>query len=249
MKLSTLFYFLCGAVAGSFINVCIARLPRERSVVYPPSACDLCGYRLGLWDLLPVLSYLLLGGRCRYCGGAISLQVLWVEVITGTLFVWASRYSPFGWQLLLLWCFLGCLVLETFVDLREMIILDEALIVLFATGLCYAAFYHPLGLETLGGTLTGAAVLGTIHFLSNGGIGWGDVKFVTALGPWLGVSGMAVCLAGAFLLAGAAGFLLWLTGRVTGQSRIPFGPFLAVGAGLGFFYAPELLADYWSLFI
>ena len=130
-----------------------------------------------------------------------------------------------------------------------MIILDEALIVLFATGLCYAAFYHPLGLETLGGTLTGAAVLGTIHFLSNGGIGWGDVKFVTALGPWLGVSGMAVCLAGAFLLAGAAGFLLWLTGRVTGQSRIPFGPFLAVGAGLGFFYAPELLADYWSLFI
>ena len=249
MKFVALFYFFCGATAGSFINVCITRLPRERSLVYPPSVCDLCGHRLGLGDLFPIVSYLLLQGRCRYCGGAIPLQMLWVELVTGALFVWAGRYCPFGGQLLLLWCFLACLVLETFVDLREMIILDEALFMLFAAGLCYAVCYHPLGLQTLGATVTGAAVLGALRFFSGGGIGWGDVKFVTALGPWMDIPEMVVCLAGAFVLAGATGLVLWLSGRVTRRSRIPFAPFLSLGAVIAFFCAPAVLSAYWSLFI
>ena len=111
-----LFALLLGLAVGSFLNVVVHRLPRGESVAYPPSRCPQCGHRLGPWDLVPVLSYLALKGRCRYCARPISPRYPLVEALTGGLFLLASLFYPPGVEALLVFLFLAFLVALAFID-------------------------------------------------------------------------------------------------------------------------------------
>lgn len=126
-------YFVIGIVIGSFLNVCIYRLLLGKSVISPPSACGSCGHRLGALDMIPVLSYFLLRGRCRYCNAAYSARYMLVELLTGILFALCGLYYLPGLKIILVFFFVACLIVQAFIDLDHQILLDEILMLMLPT--------------------------------------------------------------------------------------------------------------------
>ncbi|HIU64360.1 MAG TPA: prepilin peptidase [Candidatus Avacidaminococcus intestinavium] len=249
MSLLFISYFILGLVTGSFLNVCIYRLPLGKSVINPPSSCGSCGHRLSPLDMIPVLSYFLLRGRCRYCGATYSMRYAGVELLTGLLFMVTGLYFLPGTPLTLAFIFVAALVTITFIDLDHQIIPDEIVVLLIISGLAYLYARQTSYLEAAYGALFAGGMMFAIYILSRGGMGAGDVKLSFALGLWLGFQGSIVFLLLAFILGGVIGIFLLATGLKTRKDPIPFGPFLCLGALLSFLYAPYIIYYYWSIFI
>ena len=244
-----LLYFVLGACIGSFLNVCIYRIPAEMSVVSPPSRCGSCGHRLGPLDMIPILSYFLLRGHCRYCGESYSCRYAMVELLTGLLFVSCGMcYLP-GVTLVLAWVFVSCLVIQTFVDWDHQIILDVVLLFMIPFGMAYAWFGLHDWMDAAFGFALGGGLMGLIYLLSRGGMGLGDVKLAAVMGLWLGLQGTIVALFLAFLVGGVVGVLLLVTGVKSRKDAIPFGPYLCLGAYVALLFGSRLVFWYWSLFI
>lgn len=254
---------LLGLCVGSFVNVLIFRLPRGRSVVAPRSHCFCCGTELAARDLIPVLSYLLSGRRCRYCGVALSSQYAWVEAICGLLYaalVW--RWGP-GLSTVVMLIAVAALVAAFGTDVRQKIIpseLNAAILIaglggsLLAAGIRRlspdaAALIGPAYLPTpgasLAGVIVGYLVFETIvrvgrRLFGQEAMGGGDVLLAAALGSLLGPWRRF----GAFFLIGivsgaVVGVLLIATGRLSRRDPMPFGPFLVLAA-LAIFLFPTL---------
>jgi leader peptidase (prepilin peptidase)/N-methyltransferase len=242
--------FVFGLCIGSFLNVCIYRLPAARSIVSPPSACLRCGYRLRFYDNIPVLSWLWLRGKCRSCKAPISVRYPLVELLTGLLA--AASVLRFGLQpaALAVFAFLAVLVVVAFIDLDHQIIPDvltlPGILLFFFAGLALPEV--PRG-EALIGALASPGALylvGEYFYFFRGveGLGGGDVKLISMIGALLGWPGVVVTI----FLASAAGTLAGLaimirTGKGT-KLAVPFGPFLAVGAAVHVFFGAELIAWY-----
>jgi leader peptidase (prepilin peptidase)/N-methyltransferase len=223
--------FLFGLVVGSFLNVCIWRLPREESIVRPGSHCPACGAALGARDLVPVLSWLVLRGKCRFCGAKISPRYPAVELLTGALFVWCFLRFGLSSQLAPALIFSAFLVAITFIDLDHQIILDGMLALLATAGLGLGLWLGQLGfVDMLTGAGVGGGLLLALAVISGGGMGGGDVKFAAALGFWLGWPGILLCLLISFVAGGVISLLLLLTKLRGRKDFIPFGPFIAIGA-------------------
>ncbi len=249
-----LFLGLVGMVVGSFLNVVIDRLPRGESLLFPSSRCEACGRGLSTRDLLPVLSYVLLRGKCRFCGVPISWRLPLVELLTGGLFAFlAWRLGP-GLELFSALVYVALFVPIFFIDLREGIIPD----VIVFPGMALA-----LGLALLGGRAIPALVGGgvgfglflAIYLLARGGMGPGDVKLAGLVGlinGWplrTGDFGSSVLVA--FLLAFVSGGLVasvFLALRLKGRKApIPFGPFLVGGSFVALLWGQGLLDLYLGL--
>ena len=145
--------------------------------------------------------------------------------------------------------FIFGLLVETFIDLRQQIILDEVLFLLLLAGLVYAGISGGVWQKSLSGALAGSVLLGLVYVFSKGGMGFGDVKFAAVLGIWTGFPGIFVTLYLAFFIGGAAALLLCVMHKADMKSRIPFGPCLSAGAVMSFFYSSRILDWYWSLFL
>ena len=249
MYLLFLSYFVIGLVVGSFLNVCIYRLPEGRSIVSPPSSCGSCGHRLGVLDMIPVLSYIFLGGKCRYCGIPYSPRYALVEFLTGCLFALCGFYYLPGISLALVFVFVASLVVLTFVDFDHQIILDEVLILMLVCGAGYVYLTFSNYWEAVYGALFTGGTMLLIFILSRGGMGAGDVKLCFVIGVWLGLKASMVCLMLAFILGGIIGVLLLATGIKNRKDPIPFGPFLCLGAYVALLFSPYLIYYYWRLFI
>jgi leader peptidase (prepilin peptidase)/N-methyltransferase len=243
--------FALGCAVGSFLNVCIYRLPRDRSVVAPPSHCPQCGARLRLADLVPLLSLLALGRKCRSCGSPIAWRYFLVELITGLVFLAVWRACGPGPQVLPCWIFAGVVIAVVFTDLDHMIIPDK----LVVAGLMAAALGEALLVVTkqaallsvpipgtgmslpriLAGGLVGLGVFMFIRGFSQllfrrEGMGLGDVKLGGAIGAMLG-PGLALFSFGLAIAAGAVTGVALLALRLRRRMEyLPFGPFLAVSA-------------------
>jgi leader peptidase (prepilin peptidase) / N-methyltransferase len=249
MALLLISYFVIGLVVGSFLNVCIYRIPEGRSIISPPSSCGNCGHVLGPLDMIPVLSYIFLGGKCRYCGMPYSPRYALVELMTGCLFLLCGlQYLP-GIPLFLVFAFVASLVVITFVDFDHQIILDQVLIFMLVCGIGYVAIYT----KDYWGALYGMLILGglmlLIYFVSRGGMGEGDVKLSFVLGVWLGWKAALVCLLLAFVMGGVIGVLLLATGIKGRKDPIPFGPYLCLGAYIALLYSPYIIFYYWHFFV
>lgn len=242
-------YFVIGLVVGSFLNVCIYRLPEGKSIVSPPSSCGTCGHRLGVFDMIPVLSYFFLRGKCRYCGMPYSPRYALVELLTGCLFALCGLYYLPGIPLALVFVFVASLVVLTFVDFDHQIILDEVLLLMLGCGSAYVFFTTGDYWDALYGMGFAGGLMLLIFILSRGGMGAGDVKLCFVLGLWLGLKASIVCLMLSFIFGGVIGVFLLATGIKGRKDPIPFGPFLCLGAYISLLFSPYLIYYYWRLFI
>ncbi|KJS14192.1 MAG: peptidase A24 [Peptococcaceae bacterium BRH_c8a] len=246
--LNEIFVFLLGACIGSFLNVCIYRLPREESVVYKPSHCPGCGNKLGVLDLVPILSYVFLRGRCRHCGSQISAQYPLVELITALLFLAAYITWGISWHTASMWVFLAVLVSVSVVDIHHRIIPDEILVVgtILGLPLIFLTSISDL-ISGLIGFFAAGLLLLAIAVVSKGGMGGGDIKLSAVMGLFLGWQGVAVALFLSFLIGGIAGILLLVTKIKGRKDAVPFGPYLALGALVAVFYGQRIITWYMSL--
>lgn len=234
-----------GAVIGSFLNVCIHRIPKGISIVFPPSACPACGGRIAPYDNIPVLSWLLLRGKCRACRAPISPRYPVIEGLTALLFaLLAARYG-FTWELLPALWFGAVMLVVTLIDYDERIIPDVITLPGVVLGIA-ASFLTPVGLlDAILGAVAGYVSLfgvGWVYRRATGvdGMGGGDVKFAAMLGAFLGVAGLLLTILLASLVGSLTGISLMLFRRGGRRTALPFGSFLAP-AGLAAYVWGDVL--------
>ena len=244
------FIFVLGLVVGSFLNVCIWRLPREESMIRPGSHCPACSTALRARDLVPVLSWIFLRGRCRHCSEQISPRYPAVELLTGGLFLICFLQLGLSPALVAALVFSAFMVAITFIDLDHQIILDGMLALLAVCGLGLQLWTGSVGLVSmLIGAGVGGSLLLLLAILSRGGMGGGDVKFAAALGFWLGWPGTLLGLFLGFVLGGVISLLLLVTKLRGRKDFIPFGPFIAIGAWIVLLYGRSILNWYLGFLI
>lgn len=266
--------FLLGLVIGSFLNVCILRIPREESVVLPSSHCPACNAPIKPYDNIPVVSWLLLGGRCRKCKAPISAQYPAVELLTGLLFLgcylWFDLTVEFAkWAI-----FAALLVVLTITDIRERILPDKVNFLGLGLALALSLFTAPVDgtaewlsrrlfdippptpFLSLGDALLGAAAAsGLLWLVAEGyfrlrgreGMGLGDVKMMAMAGAFLGVQRALLTILVGSLLGSLIGAAIISVGRKGSDFELPFGTFLGVAALLVVFVGSPALAWYRSL--
>lgn len=244
---------LLGLVVGSFLNVVVWRVPRGESVVAPPSHCPSCGHPVRVRDNVPVVSWLLLRGRCRDCGAAISSRYPLVELLTAALFALVAAH--FGADPALpAYLYLGALgVALALIDLEvrrlpNALVLPSYPVVLLLLGAA-AAVERDAG--SIARAVAGGAALFGLYFLLAlaypAGMGFGDVKLAGLLGlglGWLGWDSLVVGAFAGFLLGGLVGAALIAVRQAGRKTAIPFGPFMLLGALLGVVAGPSIAASY-----
>lgn len=237
--------FALGAMVGSFLNVCAARLPKGKSLWLPGSACPACASPIRWYDNIPVLSFLLLRGRCRDCQGRIAWRYPIVEA--GTALLFALAHLRFGWsaEFLLAIGLLSALIVITAIDLEHQLIPDRVTLPGIVVGFAGRAM---LGggawFDSLLGILLGGGVFFLIIVVSRGGMGGGDMKLGAMLGAFLGWKLLLLGLFLAAFLGGAVATALLVTGRKGRKDPLPFGPFLAFGAAVSLFWGEGILQWY-----
>jgi leader peptidase (prepilin peptidase)/N-methyltransferase len=266
--------FIFGLIVGSFLNVCILRLPRGRSIVKPPSHCPRCKSSIKFYDNIPVVSFLILRGKCRTCGEPISWRYPLVEFLNGLLYVWTIREFSFGGEAFLVMALCSSLIVITFIDFDHQIIPDAITFPGMLVGLTLAPFFMstlgeilPFHLDRIipyaGPYLTG--LLNSLIGLFLGGfplfaIGWiweklrhveamggGDVKLMGMIGSFLGWKGAFMTIFLGALTGSVVGLVLIFLKRQSKDKVIPFGPFLALGALVTAFYGPDIISWYLGL--
>ncbi|MCZ6727542.1 MAG: prepilin peptidase [Acidobacteria bacterium] len=244
---------LGGLVVGSYLNVVVHRLPRGLSTVRPASCCPACEAPIKAYDNIPVLSYLLLRGRCRTCAAPISLRYPLVEVATATLFVACALI--FGWSLQAVAAALFCslMVALGLIDLEHMILPDKLTLPGIALGLALQPWIDGVTmLDALIGTLIGAGALILLinvwfWLREEEGMGLGDVNLMALIGAFLGWKGVLLALFSGALAGALVGLLLMAVRRLALTSKLPFGTFLAVGALVALFSRGHWIDAYLSL--
>lgn len=229
------FVGLLGLVVGSFLNVCIHRLPRRMSLATPPSRCASCNTPVGWRDNVPVISYLLLSGRCRHCRAGISVVYPIVELVTAGLFL--VHVSVLGLTALaaIRIVFACAMLVLFFIDLEHQILPNVITLPGVLAGLAASLVAPPGFLQSLLGALVGGGVLwaiAEIYVRVRGieGMGMGDVKMLGMIGAFLGAPLMALTLILASFAGALTGVALMMAGRGDLQRRLPFGTFLAAAA-------------------
>jgi leader peptidase (prepilin peptidase)/N-methyltransferase len=241
-----------GLMVGSFLNVCIYRIPERRSVVSPRSRCAACDRALEWYENIPVVSYVVLRGRCRTCGARISLQYPIVELLTAALFV-VEYYVVGVSPLLAVRIAFGCVLIVLFaIDLEHQLLPNVITLPALCAGLAASIFLPPGLRDALIGALVGGGILfliAEVYFRvrHEEGMGMGDVKMLAMIGAFLGWKLTILTLILASVGGSLAGVLLLVTQRGNLKAAIPFGTFLAAGALVASLYGEPLVAWYFNL--
>src|SRR5262245_25632662 len=247
---------LYGLVIGSFLNVVIWRVPRHGALVRPPSHCPKCETNLAVRDNIPVVSWLMLRGRCRYCDTAISPRYPAIELLTGVLFAAVGARFSHSWALPAYLVLTAALIALSFIDLEHYILpnrilypTDVAMIVLLAGASALEHDWGAYGRAAIAGVVA-FAIFYVIHFVSPRGMGFGDVRLSFLLGfslGWLGWGEVFGGLFAGFLYGAVVGVLLIALKLRSRKQRIPFGPFLAAGAMTFVLFGGPLVEWYQNL--
>lgn len=242
--------FLFGSIVGSFLNVCIYRLPRGESVVAPRSRCPGCGKPIRAWDNIPILSFLILRGRCRDCGQPIAWRYPLVEGLTGILFaLTVARYGPTALAASLL-LFVAALVVIAFVDLDHQLIPNVITLPGIPLGLLAGlAVGGPPILERVLGALTGAGFLYLVLLYGDWWyqkevMGEGDLNLMALVGAFLGWQAVILTLVLGCLSGALVGVTMIALRRLDRHDHIPFGPFLVLGALVSLFWGNAVIQWY-----
>lgn len=245
--------FILGSVIGSFLNVCVYRMPRNLSIISPSSRCPSCNTPIKPYDNIPILSYLLLGGRCRVCKTRISFRYPLVEFLNAVLYVLVLWRFGAVWSTVIYFIFCSALIVITFIDLDYQIIPDTITLPGMVIGFVAGSLLMPdpfmrysrLGfLASIIGFLAGGGLYYAIAILSKGGMGGGDIKMMAMVGALTGwKSVILTTFLGSFTGAILGIFLMIFKGKGR-KTKIPFGPFLALGALITLFFGQEIFQWY-----
>ncbi len=240
---------LLGLSVGSFLNVCVHRLPRGESLVRPPSRCPQCGYVLRWYDNIPVAGYLLLGGRCRKCRGPIAIRYPALELVT--LAVFLVHAAVFGWSgLLVVRLLFACALIVLFaIDLEHHLLPDVITLPGIVIGLAASVAFPPGLVDALLGLLIGGGALwliGEAYYRYSGqeGMGGGDVKMLAMIGAFLGWKLVLVTLVLSSVAGSLIGVLVIALKRGDMKYALPYGTFLALGALAASLVGERLIAWY-----
>lgn len=236
---------LFGLLIGSFLNVCIFRLPLKESVVINSSHCPRCGTSLRALDLVPVFSYLFLKGKCRYCKAFISVRYPLIELLTGIVFFITALEIGFTAILVKYLFFFSLLIVVTFIDLDHQIIPNQLVIILLVWGLGWQLFRPEISwLQAMFGALLGGGLLLAVAVVSKGGMGGGDIKLMFAAGFFMGpaLTGLALFLG--FFSGAVVGLILILLRIKKRKDPIPFGPFLTVSIFVSILWGNGIINAY-----
>jgi leader peptidase (prepilin peptidase) / N-methyltransferase len=246
---------ILGLIIGSFLNVCIFRLPRDMSIVFPGSFCTICKKRIRPWDNIPVISYIILRGKCRNCGEKISPRYPAVELLNGLLYAAVFLHFGPGWHLPILFIFVSAMIVITFIDLEFQIIpngitLPGIILALAASQFVITDPFSPrstLGVvESLTGCLSGGiafhliAVLGKKAYKVEA-MGLGDVKMMAMVGAFTGWKGVFLTTLAGSLTGSLVGIGLMIFSGAGKKTQVPFGPFLALGSLITLFWGNIIL--------
>ncbi|HDY75799.1 MAG TPA: prepilin peptidase [Candidatus Marinimicrobia bacterium] len=247
------FVIIFGLMIGSFLNVCIYRIPREESIVYPRSRCPNCKHQLRFWENIPVLSYLFLRGQCSSCKTSISSRYIFVELLTALLFI--LLYNHYGWSLdFLMSIIFSCIILViTFIDIDYQIIPNQLLLIglipavyqIISVGFRNSSLYF-IGAVGLGLGILLISLIGNILFKKES-MGMGDVKYAALIGLLLGWQNGLLAVFLAFLSSAILILILLPLGKISFGQRIPFGPFLSLGTIIALLWGPIIIRIYLNL--
>jgi len=241
-----------GALIGSFLNVCIYRLPIGSSIVWPSSACPRCSRELSWYENVPIVSFLVLRARCRTCKAPISIRYPLIEALTSAMFVLAWWYYGPG-PLLAARLVFGCLLIVLFaIDLEHHLLPNVITLPGIAAGVVFSFFVEPGWVASIVGVLAGG---GTLYLIAvayywirhEEGLGMGDPKMLAMIGAFLGWKLTLVTLMLASLTGSVVGVGMMVSGRGTMKYALPFGCFLAAGAAIAAGAGPQLLEWYLGL--
>jgi leader peptidase (prepilin peptidase)/N-methyltransferase len=248
-----IFTAIFGLIVGSFLNVCIHRIPQKKSIVFPPSSCPKCDEKIRFYDNIPVLSYIILKGRCRNCNEGISIQYPIVEAISGLLSV--ALFLRYGLNLhyFLFLLFSLSLVVISFIDIQHKIIPDIISLPGIPLGFIISIILGRITwYDSLIGILAGGGCLYLVAFVfekltGKVGMGGGDIKLLAMIGGWLGFRALPFIILFSSLSGTIVGSISILLSSKGLRTRIPFGPFLAFGALIYLFFGKEIISWYISL--
>ncbi|KAB3527590.1 prepilin peptidase [Alkaliphilus serpentinus] len=246
-----LLIFTIGLVIGSFLNVCIYRIPEEKSIVFPPSHCTQCKTSLKAIDLIPIISFIIYRGRCRYCGEKISLQYPIVESMNGLMYVLLFMKFGFSIEFLQYALLISGLIVIFMIDYYHQIIPDGLNIFIFVLAMIFIGSKnlatHSFPLSNFLGLLVAGGFFLLIAVLTNGAMGGGDIKLMAALGFWFGLMEVILIIFLSFIIGGILSSMLVLLRMKGRKDYIPFGPFIVIATTIVTFFGKELLQWYLSI--
>ena len=240
-----------GLVIGSFLNVCICRIANEESIAFPQSHCTNCGYELKAKDLIPVLSYIFLGGKCRSCKEKISIQYPIVEILNAILYI--AIYLKFGFTLnLFKFClFASLLIVIGFIDFKTKYVYNSTVVFGVVSGILFAVLEwmetKSIPWNYIAGAFIGFGIIYLIVILTRG-MGEGDIDIALICGLFLGIKGILVTLFLAIILGGIVATIILIFKLKERKAEIAFGPYLAIGGIIACLYGSRLIDIYLGLF-
>lgn len=244
----TILVFVFGLVFGSFFNVVGLRVPMKESLIQPPSHCTICQRQLTAIDLIPVLSYIFLGGKCRSCGQKIAWIYPLMELLTGILFAFSYWQYGFSEELIVAILLISLLVIVVVSDIAYMLIPDKVLLC-FLPLLVIGRALAPLTpwWDSIVGAVVGFGILYSIAVVSRGGMGGGDIKLFFLLGLVLGTFNTLLTLFLAAVIGMVVGMIVLQVRKQGRKTPIPFGPSIALAAVIVYFYGNVIIEWYVGL--
>lgn len=241
--------FITGLILGSFFNVVGLRVPLKQSIVAPRSACPQCGHQLRALELIPVLSFLFQGGKCKRCKKPISPLYPIVELLTAVLFVMAPLILGWNWEVIIAWTLISLFMIIFVSDVTYMLIPNKILLAYSAIFVIERLFFPLMPWwNSLVGAAVGFVLLLSIAVVSNGGMGGGDIKLFAVIGFVVGTKTVLLSFFLATLYGAAFGIAALLLRKVKRGNPIPFGPFIAVGTLTAYYCGDIILQYYFRLF-
>lgn len=244
----TLIFLIYGLFIGSFLNVCIFRIPSGISIVKPPSSCGSCGHRLNYIDMLPVVNYVTNKGRCKYCGSPYSIQYPLIELLNGLLYALIAVKYGFSITSVVYCIIVSILITISIIDMKHKIIPDSLNIAGAIAGIVYIFITKASMLNSMLGALIGLGLFLSISLLTNA-MGGGDIKLMAVLGFIFGVKGVLFISVTSFVIGAVISLILIMLKIKSRKDEIAFGPFISLSALIYIFCGAELITWYFNLFI
>ncbi len=244
-----------GLLIGSFLNVVIYRLPKNESIVFPGSHCTICNHNLAWFDNIPVISYMLLKGKCRYCKTRISPKYPIIELLNSFFYLLFYMKYGFNTNFFMYSLIFSVLLAITLIDLIHQLIPDSLVAAIVVITILFRIVGYYINsdslniLDSLSGSLVAGGLFLLIVLISKGGMGGGDVTLISSLGFVLGLKGILVTIFISFIIGSIVSVLLLSFKLKTRKDPIPFGPFIVIGFLITLLYGDQLIIWYTNLLL